>query len=220
MTAAWPSSAAPVARASHRGSCTRYGKESSTKTLQQRTCPIATIVATMQRRLVATRWLQIDSTERPLLLPLTDRADAACFAAARRSYVSESDATQSRDGEYLLPIRDTRNGGPERCCRASPRCPHSLDGLLAAPSVPSRHRRPDLFTGFLPRINPGMEHAISAKRAASRRPRLTLERSVWLTIATPVNVRRGRAKGDGGASDARMCDHFGPKFHTRVKHRM
>ena len=105
-----------------------------------------------------------------------------------------------------------------------------LSGIPTVSTQPRRAARsslrplapssPDLFTGFLPRINPSMEHAISAKRAASRRPRLTLERSVWLTIDTPANVRRGRAKGDGGASDARMCAKFRAKFHTRVKHRM
>ena len=77
--------------------------------------------------------------------------------------------------------------------------------LLAAPSVPSRHRRPDLFTGFLRRINPSMENAISAKRAASRRPRLKLERSVWLTIATPFNVRPGGGRKGMEARRMRAC---------------
>ena len=53
-------------------------------------------------------------------------------------------------------------------------------------------------------INPSTEHAISAKSAASRRPRLTLDRPVWLTIRVWLVMlggggRKGIKAGQMGA---------------------
>ena len=58
-------------------------------------------------------------------------------------------------------------------------------------------------------INPRTRHVISSKKVASRPPRLTLDRPVWLTIRAPVNVRRGGRKGIGGGAEGRMRSNLG-----------
>ena len=95
------------------------------------------------------------------------------------------------------------------------------DELRVAAVSPSGHaantRKNPVCTRDHPQINPRTATRISWKEAVSPRPRLTLNRPVWLTTRAPLNVRRGAAKGGGGASYARMCDHIGPKNSTRVK---
>ena len=66
-------------------------------------------------------------------------------------------------------------------------------------------------------INLSMGHVISAKLAPSRPRPLTLDRPGWLAPhAERLMLGGGRERGVRRFRCA-MCDHFGPKPHTKVK---
>lgn len=178
-----------------------------------------TIVVAVNRRAGATYWLQNNGVEPP---------SRCCLLRARCCPIGRRDARVApnrRGNQVAAPaIRGRPYASSKRL--ASWAAVGHAGGVHAAkgprrscslPLAPSPDRcfcaasQPNVWE-----INPRMGTRISSKKAVSPRPRLTLDRSVWLTIRAPLNVRRGGAKGGDGASDSRMCDHFGPNARTRV----
>ena len=133
-------------------------------------------------------------------------------------------ASKRSVGRFCVGHARTANSSPDAKPSGILTAATLPDELRVAAVSPIGHaantRKNPVCTRDHPQINPRTGHRISSMSRVARAPLLTLNRPVWLTIRTRLNVRRGRAKGGRDASDAPVCDHFGPNSCTRVKHKV